>query len=298
MLHARLFHHLCTQTVKSTAVINEEAYPELWEHSLSAAFLMNQLLALSALHLSILQPQQRNYYHHHATQLQTHALADFNSLPTEHVEELCVPKFLFASTLGFHLLCETLVYYQNKDLGVFIDQFVHSSRLHRGVRAIASGGFWNSTLKGVVERMSKYETPFSQPNVVLHTPFKELVERLQESSVGDSENLKQIYTNAAKALQAIMNGLQNRTDGSGIDLLLSWTAVVDPEYINMLAGRQSEALVLLAHYGALLHTRQHLWMIGGAGAYLIDSIAGHLGSSWGEWLWWPIGVLRDEIRVS
>lgn len=292
MLHARLFHHLCTQTVKSTGVINEEAYPELWEHSLSAAFLMNQLLAVSALHLSILQPQQRSYYHHHATQLQTHALADFNSLPTENVEEMCVPKFLFASILGFHLLCETLVYYQKKDLGVFVDQFVHSSRLHRGVRAIASGGFWNSTLKGVVERMSKYETPFSELDVSLHTPFKEFVERLQESSVGDSE--KHIYTHVSKVLQVIMNELQNRTDGSGIDLLLSWTAVVDPEYINMLADRQTEALVLLAHYGALLHTRQHLWMIGDAGAYLIDSIAGHLGSIWEEWLRWPISFLRGE----
>lgn len=298
MLHARLFHHLSTQTVKSTAVINEEAYPELWEYSLSAPFLMNQLLSLSALHLSILQPQQRNYYHHHATQLQTHALASFNSLPAENVEDMCVPRFLFASALGFHLLCETLVYRESDDLGVFIDRFVHSSRLHHGVRAIAAGGFWNSTLKGVVQRMSKYETPLSQPDIVLQTPFKEFVEHLQQASVGHSDKHISVYTHASQALQAIAHGLQTRTDGSGIDLLLSWTAIIDPEYINLLSGRQPEALVILAHYGALLHTRQHMWMIGDAGAYLMDSIPRYLGPTWEKWLRWPIGILRDEIRIS
>ncbi|KAH2989149.1 hypothetical protein KXW58_004896 [Aspergillus fumigatus] len=98
---------------------------------------MNELLAFAALHLSIVRPMQREYYHRHAMQLQTHAINDLKDSGCLNINpENCVPTFLFSSILGTHMLCETL-YFHRDDLSSFLAKFIQYASLHRGVRAIA-----------------------------------------------------------------------------------------------------------------------------------------------------------------
>jgi hypothetical protein len=62
---------------------------------------------------------------------------------------------------------------------------------------------------------------------------------------------------------------------------------VPPSFIDLVAERQPEALVILSYFGALLHMNREVWAFGSSGMYIIDSIASYLDDSWGDWLHWP-----------
>jgi hypothetical protein len=78
-----------------------------------------------------------------------------------------------------------------------------------------------------------------------------------------------------------------------IHALVAWPVLVPREYVKLLAALQGEALVILAHYGALIHPFREKWMFQDGGEFLIKSILQYLGPSWQEWLGWPLGVLVE-----
>jgi hypothetical protein len=80
MLHAELLYHLSTETLPSLCMGGNNLillHKEPMKHGLAAPFLMNELLALAAIHLSIIRETQNKIYRHHSTQLQNHALRMF-----------------------------------------------------------------------------------------------------------------------------------------------------------------------------------------------------------------------------
>jgi hypothetical protein len=82
MLHIKLLHHFSTETAKTFIFDERDAKKSqdlTMKAALSAPYLMQEILALAALHMSVLFPDQREFYHHQASGLQTRALSIFNS---------------------------------------------------------------------------------------------------------------------------------------------------------------------------------------------------------------------------
>lgn len=69
-----------------------------------APFLLDQVLALSALHLSTKDMSNRLLYHRQATEQQTRALELFNLARNEVCSSNRTPVFLFASLFSIHTL--------------------------------------------------------------------------------------------------------------------------------------------------------------------------------------------------
>ena len=63
---------------------------------------------------------------------------------------------------------------------------------------------------------------------------------------------------------------------------LFWPVVVPDGFVDMLVNRRPEALVLLAHFAALLHSCRDLWIVGDGGRFMVESISQYLGSEWAE----------------
>ncbi|KAK6524706.1 hypothetical protein TWF281_011606 [Arthrobotrys megalospora] len=109
------------------------------QHGLSSPYLIHQMLAMSALHLSttFTDPQKINFYHSYATGLQNHALSLFNKANPvlEVTASNCIHMFLFSSAVGVHLLSDTL-HYQRDSLDSFIERFTHDINVYRGVLAV------------------------------------------------------------------------------------------------------------------------------------------------------------------
>ncbi|KAI1379584.1 Upc2 protein [Hypoxylon crocopeplum] len=260
--------------------------------ALTAPYLLDQLLALSALHLSTQNTATSSLYHHHATELQTRALRLFNQSREDVGERNYMPTFLFATLLGIHVLRDTLAA-RHQDLGSFVGAYVAYARLHRGVRAVTST-HWDRILQSelkplmyIAARADDIEKQARGSETELLRQFLETSE-LASSSVGA----------CLDALRWVQWALDTAAREPGrfdvaVHATLAWALVVPDRYVEALYQHQPEALVVLAYYAAVLHRHRRCWVFGDAGSALVQSIIAHVGPFWADVLVWPQEVLSE-----
>ncbi|KAL3435400.1 hypothetical protein BDV09DRAFT_204050 [Aspergillus tetrazonus] len=295
MLHVELFHNLYTNTYLTFDPGRfSPGLPGFFSYSITTPYLINEMLALSALHMSTLHPDKRDYYHYHAAQLQTHALAIFKDSNHQVTQETCVPLFLFASILGIHMLCDTLIYRENdNDFGTFLSRFTHYLRLHYGVRTILREAWFllraaDSIVKPALDAgMTLYKF-----DGTLDPTLQVLLDRITASKLG--QDLTDLYRQAIESLQICTN-VANAGDQrhAAVNGVVVWPILVQPEYGDALAARRPEALVILAHWAALLWRYRETWLFGDSGTYILGSVVDLLGTEWEAWLEGPRGVIQD-----
>jgi hypothetical protein len=290
MLHIQLLHHFTTETANTLLLDTEGAQkPQTvtMKAALSAPYLMQEILALSALHLSVLHPAQREFYHHQASGLQTRALTIFNGSHLEVDAENCIPIVIFSSMLAMHSLCD-VVSGPNEDFSNFLNSFIHCLDLHRGIRAITSHS-WRllrqSELQGVLEAGEEMH----RTDNLMGKECDELRALFRPTDLGQA---------SMKACEAAIDHLQRSFDmqhmsNGGDTSFASWPVLVPTEYMDLVMKRSPEALVILAHWAVVLHSHRGNWFIGDSGRYLINSISRHLGSYWDNWMAWPNSVLLE-----
>jgi hypothetical protein len=285
MLHVELLHNVL---VESTNWINAGelpsgmSFPDMLKIGLDAPYLLNLVLATSALNLSITRPDRRDFYRNHATQLQTHALNNFNSLSPHLDQETCIPMFLFAGILGLHLLCDTLVFREGS-FESFLDRFVQYLRLHLGIRAITDEGRWEYLQETKLKPVLNFGERLSDMDSDLGPVCGALYDRIR-SSEKDEARLK-AYHLTIQALHVVMTALESE-DGR-LNGLVAWPVMISPQYVDLVSSHQGEALVILAYYGALIHPSRDYWVFQDGGRFLIESVTQFLGPAWHEWLEWP-----------
>ncbi|CAG8237148.1 unnamed protein product [Penicillium nalgiovense] len=295
MLHVELVHNIYSESMggfNRPHNFSSIPFQDILQYGLNAPYLTNEILSLSALHLSIVRPGQRDFYRHHSTQLQNHALSSFNNSSSHINDENYVSIFLFAGILGLHMLCETLVYREN-DFENFLDQFVQHIVLHRGVRTVIGGGRWQLLQQTSLRPLLELGERMSSVDASLGPLCQMLLGRI--NGLGHDENTTRTYQQAIQALQSAITATENQIPGANsIDVLIAWPVLVPREYIDLVAQRKGEALVILAHFGALVDTHKHSWVFCDGGKYLVDSISQYLGPQWAEWLHWP----RQSLMVA
>jgi hypothetical protein len=285
MLHVELLHNVFVESanwINAREISPGISFPDMLKIGLEAPYLLNLLLATSALSLSITQPDRRDFYRHHATQLQTHALNNFNSLSPRFDQDTCIPIFLFASTLGLHLLCDTLVFREGT-FESFLDRFVQYLRLHLGIRTITAEGRWEYLRETKLKPLLTLAERLPSMDCDLGPVCGALYERIQGSEK-DGARLE-VYRQTVQALQVVMTTLDS--EDSRLDTLVAWPVMISPKYVDLIASHEGEALVILAYYGALIHPSRDHWVFQDGGRFLIESVTRFLGPAWHEWLEWP-----------
>lgn len=280
-----LLHNVLLESanwIKAREISSGLSFPDMLKIGLEAPYLLNMLLATSALNLSITTRGRRDFYRHHATQLQNHALNNFNSLSPHFDQDTCIPMFLFASILGLHLLCDTIVFREGTFEG-FLDRFVQYLRLHQGIRTITAEGRWEYLRETKLKPILTFDEKLPSMDSAFGPVCGALYERIQGAEK-DEARLK-IYRQTIQALQAVMTALDSKYER--LDALVAWPVMVSPKYVDLIASRQGEALVILAYYGALVHPSRGHWVFQDGGQFLIESVTQYLGHAWSEWLEWP-----------
>ncbi|OJJ07768.1 hypothetical protein ASPVEDRAFT_877960 [Aspergillus versicolor CBS 583.65] len=268
MLHVELFHNFCTKihdTFDPTGSVPWLA--ELLSQSITTPYLVNELLAFSSLHLSTQRPARREFYHFHAAQLQTHALAIFNEKNPEVTEENCLPLFLFSCL-----------------------------RLHHGSHTII-GQAWqllnDSTLKPAFDiggSLYKRGGP-------LGAGYEKLLDLVVAANLGNE--LTVIYRQAIETLQTCTNvadipDSEAQKHLGAINGVITWPMLVKLEFSDLLGQGRPEALVILAHYAVLVHRFRESWLFADSGKFLIQEIGRCLGEEWEEWMAWPNDALCQD----
>ena len=297
-----LFSQFIFETGPSAFVgegIDHESFRTIMPAALSAPYVMYQMLALSALHLSQTRTAQASHYCEEATFLQTKALSLFNDSWAEITTESCVPMLLFSSILSLHTLGEAVAA-SKTDAGGFLDKFVTYLNLHRGVRAVISQS-WQLLLQSDISSiLNRTEGAFHATSLPSQQQGTFVADRLHSLlHVADmGPESEQACREAVESLQLVYQSQSSigqtppeKAHGS----VWTWPILLSGVFTNLLLKRKPEALIILCHYAVLLHQKRHIWLVRNAGQILISEITRFLGTYWLEWLDWPNQVLQDPL---
>ncbi|KLP14425.1 uncharacterized protein LW94_1174 [Fusarium fujikuroi] len=260
-------------------------------------YLVDQLLAISADHLAILNPDQALDYQRLALEFQTRALTTLNheaqGMTQEMAEKDLIPRILHSFLLSLHVLY--LTFTRDRDTyDLFIQKFVKAVHLSRGLGTLAGLNYSlavDSPLGPLLAMV--HDAGISEPT---GTECTRLVEFIDSSDAGSTTTSG--CRDAARKLQWAFDMHATLTGEQRALTAVMYPALLTEEYITALQKCRLEALVTLAHYGILLHLCRHIWVFGDAGEFLIGLIARRLGPSWHEALKWPLEVVASEACQS
>ncbi|KAI1392405.1 uncharacterized protein F4822DRAFT_128590 [Hypoxylon trugodes] len=264
------------------------------ETAMSYPFLMNEVLAFAALHLSHIKPEKAQFYKHHAVGLQTHALGIFNREMTKVTGENCMAILIFTWFMTLHTIFETT---ESKDIYGFLDRLIHSMQLHRGVRAVTAEA-WHMMLDSDMGYVLREATKLlDYVDSGIHT------DELKNFILG-STTLKDDEKTVCKCGLERIQWFLKRTDGGKKQdpsrstmfvSMMSWPVMIDADFLRLISERVPEALLVLAYYAIPLHLCRDIWVIGEAGQLLIQSVRMHLDEKWHKWLDWPEEIMNNSI---
>jgi len=272
-------------------------------------YVMDQLIALSALHqatqLDESASAERQAYRTRAAELRARSASRITTLmmgqgptfswdshDTEEDDEI-VSRFFVAAVISRSVFAERLAS-DRHDFSTFLDGLIERLPLLRGARIIASP-VWTqlqqSPIVGkLIRGLAKEPTLAAQqasqqadnengePAVKVDEP-KKVARMLHQSSLGE-EHTMAILKEAHEALAFVTA----RINVPGANTVADWLCIAPYEFLGTVRNRVPEALVLMAHFAALLHQFRRWWFFGDAGEFIIKRILEELPSEWTEWL--------------
>lgn len=289
MLHMELYQHFVTEVYMTSMSpeMSKKSKALTIKCALATPYLMHQILALAARHLSVTNTDREAFYRHHAVQLQTIALSLFNAQgPTVSVADR-VSMLLFSSTLGLHALCDFLSVREG-GFGQFYSRFVSYVRLHRGVHSVISGS-WADLLESDIAPIIQLGTQAYAVEGKGHEcdaardHFRRagLPSEIAEGCERTLSRLQYVFDNAVKVrLRA--------------HIALSFPLFINKELAELVEKQDDTVILLLSYYAVALHYCQDIWIIGDAGKYVFEMMASHLGPEYDTLLEWPRKALETS----
>jgi hypothetical protein len=260
---------------------------------LATPYLMHEVLALSALHMSHTKSGEAKHYREAALALQNQALSLFSASMDESANRQPLPMLMFASFLGLHALAETVLHAE-LEADDFLDNFVTYLDLHRGVHTITNGSWSSLTQSNIFPVSSRTQ---SSPAVAPSTSqeqitriadqLKNLLDHADMNATSESACRDAVAHLTFVYQHAYINESALEDQEQPLGIIWAWPILLSGTFTSLLMKRKPEALIILCHYAVLLHQRRHMWLIRDGGRMLIKAITRFLGTYWKQWLVWP-----------
>lgn len=299
MSHLELLHHFTTTTAPTIA----SAFVEIWRLTipriaLAHEFLMQSILANSALHIAHLNSPCRKEYWQRATAHEDRALqlgqAEMANPNSENADAL----FAF---------CLTTVYYafaapsqsQMQEGQRPLQAAIQCLTLLRGVGSVMpSVRHWveKGPLAGLLEMNAKNiqtSPKFSDPSVNAH--FTELLVFCSTTSSSGPTEMEDMenFAAAASSLRGSFLKVQSMADGELITpVIWQWAVRLPQAFVNRLGDLDVVPLVLLTHWCVLLVQVRHYWWIQGWVQQQMSEIMQIMPDQYRYWLDWPLDRIR------
>ncbi|GAW20273.1 hypothetical protein ANO14919_097740 [Xylariales sp. No.14919] len=251
--------------------------------ALKFPWLLHAMLAISSRHMAVLNPEKSSLYLSEAFQLQNQAISIFNSERLHIDETNCSAALLFSSILGRHMLVDTLAGLES-DGSVLLDNYCHYVQVHRGLRTIASDS-WQLLSESEIWPFLLF-TGIQRARKAHGTDLADLRRWVQESQGLDEETLE-VCLEAVDLLQVGLDEISSaKTHLRRYQMSFIWSVCNRAKFNDLVIQRLPQALVILAHYTALLHHSQSVWQVRDAGYRFLHTICSVLGPSYESQLWW------------
>ena len=273
--------------------VKGETRPRVLKHAFAYPFLLNELLAVSALHLSTCRPARQSSYREESTRLQSQAMRLFNESIQDLNAQNIIAAFLFSGLLGIATFFETFhdPRYKANDLA-FFEKIVQSVTLLRGVRAIVDG-WWEFLLESEIKDiLDEGMSPNLERSDEVVDRFEAFRVRILQSPGLDPTHAA-VYDEAIETLvwvykAAFSNGPESTFhDQAAAKHATRWMILLPPGYTELLIQRKPEALVILGHFAIILHKLRACWTVGDAARQLLLIVEAYLEEAWHAALSWP-----------
>ena len=267
---------------------------QLWKvtipgEAVSHSYLMHGVLALSALHLSYVHPTVRVDYRTAAMVHHNFALACLTPLLDEIVPQNCNAIFALSIFVTIFAIASQQPSSLNGINGS-VEEILQIAVLVRGIAAVKDNtSDWIA--EGDLGPLLMAES-WRQP-VIQSIPVREALRRLQLRT-GDWSG--EMYRKAL--YQSAILSLLRTPDTPGVALV--FLVLIESDFIDLLKMKDPIALVILAHYGVLLHTLRQSWWLRDAGYRLVEDVYHILDASWHPWIFCAMESvgMRDSGNVQ
>lgn len=291
--HLELLHHWMTQTYL-TFVVNDSQM-EIWHsfvirEGFKYPFLLQEILAVSAVHLAVVDSPRSLHYYNQALEFQTSALACFHELEGRIDENSCVAVLVFSALIAIHVLADRSKT-EDLDNDGFIAYSLYCLRLMQAVGGVVLDGWWGSIRKRP-ELAALSQPPPSEQFSEATEHFTQLKPLLSNPEL--SREAVSVYHLAISSLEKMYAtwGIPQKTLKT-IHPVLAWAVKLPPLYLDLIGAGKPEALIILAYYAAFLSFHEQSWVTGDTGAKLIKAINETLGEAWSRWIVWPNEIVRS-----
>lgn len=306
MAHLHLLHHFVAVT--SEALVLESISREAWKLTiphiaLSHDFLMHSIMAVAALHIAHLQPDQgRSYWeraalhHDRAVQLQQEAVA--NASP-ENADAL----FSFSLLVIYFAFASPKVSgsQESKEPLAGVIQCIEIIRKTRYVvppiqQWVEEGPLAKLLILNPTNIQSNHSFKDDETD---HYFRRFLVLCSTSSDMNKSHDFEDIglYAAAASTLRASFLKLESiEGDSMKTSPVWPWASRLTPEFLHKLGKLHPIPLVLVAHWCVILAQIHQYWWIQGWIDHTMAQIQKHLPPQYHEWLDWPTKKIGEHRR--
>ncbi|KAL8667265.1 MAG: hypothetical protein Q9202_000838 [Teloschistes flavicans] len=296
-----LLHQFATETCYTTS--NKKDSHDLWrvtvcKEGLNHEFLMRGILAIAALHLGHLRPDQAHEYQNIAANHQDKALSVFRVNVPNVTESNCHAFFALSSLIVVYGFASP----RKPGTAVFTDESQESEDwlpLIRGVNSILQRA-WpvveNGPLRGLLQPgiFNTTDTRLPRP---ADLQLRSLAELCKSADGGADDEAVEAYGEAVKALRKCYAKIFTRSSVEcEVATAFTWPVEVPNKFIEMLRARAPHALIILAHYCVVLHHLNDYWWMSGWAAHLIENIYNELQDPWRDWIQWPSETISRNER--
>lgn len=155
----------------------------------------------------------------------------------------------------------------------------------------------NSSLSIMAKRAAAFSDPeilYSEAN---RARFAHLLSVNADKSQDDVDN--EAYANAVAYIGSVAAAKEAGEEPLKIARRVSiFPIVLHSRFLTLIDMLSPRAMVILAHYFALLSTLDGLWWIGNCPKKEVEAINANLSSEWHVVMEWPLQVLRDRGQPS
>ncbi|CZR70015.1 uncharacterized protein PAC_19916 [Phialocephala subalpina] len=282
-------------------------------------FLLSGIQAISALHLSTVQPHRKQLLQTSAVALASSALPSFRTSMNHPTPKSIHAIFAFAGSLVYYIMASPDFLQAGRKVDRCRipsrgDDQPHWFQTMRGLMALLLNN-WDEIIKGplspLVVEATLYE--MDQKNPPGKTNDEKLVElealfplssTFNPSSdvaashlLSNDEHKDELCMDALAGLRRVSALLHSSSKTLHIKTSIHmWAGSVSQEFVELIYEQDPRALVLLAHYCVLLKKNDNIWYLRGLGPGLLENIRLALGAEWQPWIQWaldqPIGSSR------
>ncbi|RAL61677.1 hypothetical protein DID88_002745 [Monilinia fructigena] len=295
-LELKLMHHYTATTSKTLS--NDESQEAAWSINVPAIaynypFLMDAILAVSALHLRILQPEDRSLVRASHSYMAS-AIAQYSSLLNRGASESNAEAlFCTAALIAFQASASRCV--ENGIDGDFDSGYVfplawfHS---FQGVKTVVITSWqWLRNSEKIYPIINGQPPLVLDPDPERRGFFAPLLEGLEHEPISADAARDADTKRAYKHAVDMLNWAHQKPERARI---LGFAATVSRRYIELLRQLDPRALVIAACFFAMTRIVDDIWWLQGVAKREVTGICSLLPEEWWPKMDWPMRIANSE----